>query len=232
MANLGFREVADALRTQLKRGRFQPGEFLPSESELCAKMHVSRTTIRRALGTLEVERLITVIPGRGRLVGDLTQSNVRSGESRAEFVARILRDEASQGSTSVAPIRSAATVAGRLGVSKETASAALKMLAAEGLVTAVPGYGWRWTTTEFRESKTDQTTARLRSAIDSGEWPVGTRLPGEVTLAKSFGVGRVTVRRAIKVLVSEGLLQTNPGIGAMILRSSTAPLSSSTDNLG
>ncbi|WP_372493965.1 GntR family transcriptional regulator [Salinispora arenicola] len=221
--------MADMLRTQLKKGRFQPGAFLPPESEISAKLHVSRTTVRRALGTLEAEGLITAIPGRGRLVGDLARSNARSGESRAEFVARVLRDEASQGSTLVAPIRSAAVVAGRLGVSKEAASEALKALAVEGLVVAVPGYGWRWTTTEFRESKTDETTARLRSAIDSGEWPVGTRLPGEVTLAKSFGVGRVTVRRAIKILASEGILKTNPGIGAMILRSSNTPPSTNAD---
>jgi DNA-binding GntR family transcriptional regulator len=93
VANLGFREVAEMLRERIKTGRHRPGEFLPSESELCADIHVSRTTMRRALHVLEGDDLVTVIPGRGRLVRAADSPRTTPGESRAAMAARVLRED-------------------------------------------------------------------------------------------------------------------------------------------
>ncbi|MFI1168907.1 FadR/GntR family transcriptional regulator [Streptomyces sp. NPDC020801] len=47
---------------------------------------------------------------------------------------------------------------------------------------------------------------RLRAAILDGTFPAGTELPTETELAQSFGVGRSTVREALRVLQAHGLI--------------------------
>ena len=47
----------------------------------------------------------------------------------------------------------------------------------------------------------------LRGHILSGEWAPGSAIPAETQLAKSCGVALGTMRQAIAVLVSEGLLE-------------------------
>jgi len=51
----------------------------------------------------------------------------------------------------------------------------------------------------------------LREAIQSLEYPSGSQLPAERNLAAFYGVGRVTVRRALDVLMEEGLIQRSRG---------------------
>lgn len=63
----------------------------------------------------------------------------------------------------------------------------------------------------------EQAAEQLRAQITGGAWPVGTRLPGETTLAASLGVGRSTVREAIRALAGEGLLQPRQGSGVFVL---------------
>ncbi|APE21708.1 MULTISPECIES: GntR family transcriptional regulator [Streptomyces] len=55
--------IAAALRKDIEKGSH--GDALPSEAALMRKHDVSRNTIRRALKTLEAERLITSVPGTG-----------------------------------------------------------------------------------------------------------------------------------------------------------------------
>ncbi|GAA3131739.1 FCD domain-containing protein [Planomonospora alba] len=66
-------------------------------------------------------------------------------------------------------------------------------------------------------SLVDQATQRLRDQITSGEWPVGTRLPGETTLARTLGVGRSTVREAVRALAGAGLVQARQGAGVFVV---------------
>ncbi|MFD0636941.1 FadR/GntR family transcriptional regulator [Catenulispora yoronensis] len=63
----------------------------------------------------------------------------------------------------------------------------------------------------------EQAAEQLRAQITGGSWPVGTKLPGETTLAASLGVGRSTVREAIRALAGEGLLQPRQGAGVFVL---------------
>lgn len=60
---------AESLRFALKRellsGRWQGGERLPTERELGERFGLARNTVRRALGALEEEGLITRHVGRG-----------------------------------------------------------------------------------------------------------------------------------------------------------------------
>lgn len=63
----------------------------------------------------------------------------------------------------------------------------------------------------------DQAAERLREEIASGRWPVGTKLPGETTLAKQLGVGRSTVREALRALSGGGLVQARQGAGVFVI---------------
>lgn len=68
MSNRGFREVAQLLRDGIDARDWAPGTMLPAEVDLAATYMVSRTTVRRALQVLEQDRVVEVIPGRGRMV--------------------------------------------------------------------------------------------------------------------------------------------------------------------
>lgn len=66
--------------------------------------------------------------------------------------------------------------------------------------------------------KYNQLAARIREAIDSGEYPVGKPLPGERELAKKYFYSRQTVRRAIGVLCDELVLKPVHGSGNYVLK--------------
>lgn len=63
----------------------------------------------------------------------------------------------------------------------------------------------------------EQAAERLRTRITSGQWPVGTRLPAETALAEALGVGRSTVREALRALAGAGLLRTRQGAGVFVI---------------
>ncbi|MES9539970.1 FCD domain-containing protein [Spirillospora sp. NPDC049024] len=68
----------------------------------------------------------------------------------------------------------------------------------------------------------EQAAQRLRDQISGGAWPVGTRLPGETTLAKELGVGRSTVREALRALAGAGLVQARQGAGVFVIATEPA----------
>nr|WP_203616312.1 FCD domain-containing protein [Streptomyces sp. SID13726] len=62
----------------------------------------------------------------------------------------------------------------------------------------------------------EQAAERLREHIAAGHWPVGAKLPGETTLAKELGVGRSTVREALRALAGAGLVRARQGAGVFV----------------
>ena len=60
----------------------------------------------------------------------------------------------------------------------------------------------------------------LADRISRGEFPTGSRLPSETDLAASYGVAKMTVRRALEVLRERGLVRTLHGRGSIVLRPS------------
>ncbi|WP_043477827.1 FadR/GntR family transcriptional regulator [Kitasatospora sp. MBT66] len=61
-----------------------------------------------------------------------------------------------------------------------------------------------------------QLVESLRSHIEAGGWPVGTRIPPEQALVEELGVGRSTLREAIGALVHLGLLEPRAGDGTYV----------------
>lgn len=60
-----FQQVADQLREAILGGALVAGDRLPTESELCERFGVSRSTVREALRTLASEGLVTTSRGAG-----------------------------------------------------------------------------------------------------------------------------------------------------------------------
>lgn len=65
-------------------------------------------------------------------------------------------------------------------------------------------------------SLADQAADALTARIVSGEWPIGTTLPGEHALATELGVGRSTVREAVRSLGIRGLVVARQGSGVFV----------------
>ncbi|WP_030057229.1 MULTISPECIES: FadR/GntR family transcriptional regulator [Streptomyces] len=62
----------------------------------------------------------------------------------------------------------------------------------------------------------EQAAARIEERIRGGQWPVGGKLPGEVALAKELGVGRSTVREALRTLAAAGMVRSRQGSGVFV----------------
>lgn len=62
----------------------------------------------------------------------------------------------------------------------------------------------------------DQVETQIEDLIVSGEFAVGTRLPGERALLQQFSVSRTVIREAISRLESRGLLRVYPSSGTYV----------------
>ena len=60
--------VIDDLRDQIQRGVYQPGDKLPSGSQLCATYNVSMIVIREAIAWLKARGEVDSVPGVGYFV--------------------------------------------------------------------------------------------------------------------------------------------------------------------
>lgn len=70
---------------------------------------------------------------------------------------------------------------------------------------------------------TYQLAESLRRSIRLGEYAPGDPIPSERQLTEAMSLSRVTVRRAIEVLVREGVLYRVPGAGTFVGLSRSAP---------
>jgi DNA-binding FadR family transcriptional regulator len=70
--------------------------------------------------------------------------------------------------------------------------------------------------TARRSSLVDQVIGQLRDEIVGGSWAVGAKIPPEPVLAETLGVGRNTVREAVRALTHAGLLESRQGDGTYV----------------
>ena len=66
-----YSQVKQYLKGELSRGRWRPGELMPSEAGLVAQFGVSRMTINRALRELQSEGLVERVQGVGTFAAHL-----------------------------------------------------------------------------------------------------------------------------------------------------------------
>jgi GntR family transcriptional repressor for pyruvate dehydrogenase complex len=73
-------------------------------------------------------------------------------------------------------------------------------------------------------SRADVVLEQMFDLFLSGELELGQRLPSEADLAKRFGIGRNTVREAMKVLQVLGVVERRQGEGSRVAREIAVPL--------
>ena len=61
-----------------------------------------------------------------------------------------------------------------------------------------------------------QIADQIREAVDRGRFKEGAKLPSESELVAHFGVSRMTVRNALSILQSEGLISSEHGKGVFV----------------
>jgi DNA-binding GntR family transcriptional regulator len=137
--------IAAALRELISSQHLPPGTPLPSEAELAANFGVARNTLRRALAEVERDGLVSVIPGKGRVVCAPGESSGRVAGLVTAYrqIAADLRSQIERGDYAPAgQLPSEMVLARSYGVARETARRALAELQTAGLATVVHGKGW------------------------------------------------------------------------------------------
>ena len=67
-----------------------------------------------------------------------------------------------------------------------------------------------------RQQVVDGVLAQLQAQIEAGTFAVGERLPTEPELMTQLGVGRSTVREAVRALAHAGMLEVRQGAGTFV----------------
>ena len=67
-----------------------------------------------------------------------------------------------------------------------------------------------------RKSLAEEVAELIKKQISEGKLAKGDKLPAEPELMRLFGVGRSTVREAIKMLVNMGYLSVQQGRGTFV----------------
>ncbi|MET7966286.1 FadR/GntR family transcriptional regulator [Micromonospora sp. NPDC005305] len=71
-----------------------------------------------------------------------------------------------------------------------------------------------------RSKLSDTVAAKLESLIVAGQLEVGAKLPNEKDLAQQFGVGRSSMREAVRTLEAAGFLRSSHGVGVFVVSNS------------
>jgi GntR family histidine utilization transcriptional repressor len=66
-----YSRVKSFLKAELERGRWRPGELMPSEAELVQQFGISRMTVNRALRELQSEGIVDRVQGVGTFAAQL-----------------------------------------------------------------------------------------------------------------------------------------------------------------
>lgn len=67
-----------------------------------------------------------------------------------------------------------------------------------------------------RHSLADEVASRLQQQISLGQYKTGDKLPTEPALMQEFGVGRSTIREAVRILANAGVLRVQQGLGTFV----------------
>jgi len=67
-----------------------------------------------------------------------------------------------------------------------------------------------------RKSLSEEVASNLQEKILKGTYKVNQKLPVEAALMHTYGVGRSTIREAVKILVNSGFLRVQQGIGTFV----------------
>lgn len=67
-----------------------------------------------------------------------------------------------------------------------------------------------------RNSLADEVAQRLQEQISLGTYKPGEKLPTEPALMQAYGVGRSSIREAVRILANSGVLRVQQGLGTFV----------------
>ena len=85
-----YYKVKKDIERRINEGYFKKEDYLPSESELQNEYNVSRTTIRKAIGLLVDDGLITIVRGKGTKV---TPSRIKHNISTLMSFTKLMHEQ-------------------------------------------------------------------------------------------------------------------------------------------
>ncbi len=65
-----YEQLVSQMREKINNSNLRPGDIVPSESELCDRYNISRSTVRQALGILEKEGYVVRRRGKGTFISE------------------------------------------------------------------------------------------------------------------------------------------------------------------
>jgi GntR family transcriptional regulator, transcriptional repressor for pyruvate dehydrogenase complex len=65
--------------------------------------------------------------------------------------------------------------------------------------------------------RADQVVSKIREMVLSGALKPGDQLPSEMVLSEDMGVSRTALREGMRILEAQGVLETRPGVGTVVL---------------
>ncbi|MHB1007571.1 MAG: FadR/GntR family transcriptional regulator [Chloroflexota bacterium] len=75
-----------------------------------------------------------------------------------------------------------------------------------------------------RVNLSDRVAAAVAALVLDGSYPAGRLLPSEPQLARRFGVSRVVIREAVRILATKGVVRSEHGRGVVVLGYTSRPL--------
>jgi len=73
-----------------------------------------------------------------------------------------------------------------------------------------------------RSKVSDAVAEQVAEMLVNGVYPVGSKLPPERVLVEEFGVGRTSIREALRSLEAQGLVEIKHGLGVVVLATEPA----------
>ena len=139
-----------------------------------------------------------------------------------DALARPLREQIRSGELAPGALLPSEAELARVAATKRySIRKALFLLRDEGLIEPLPGRGWAVVDLGVSAPggaapRYRQIAAELRTEIETGRLAPGAVLPSEADLIARHAVSRGTVRQALAVLETDGLISTHPGKGRYV----------------
>ncbi|HWO68339.1 MAG TPA: FCD domain-containing protein [Umezawaea sp.] len=68
----------------------------------------------------------------------------------------------------------------------------------------------------LRRTNLEEATEWITRRIETGEWPVDSRIPSQDELVAALGIGHTVLRQALKIMSSNGMLESARGRGTFV----------------
>ncbi|MFE7116040.1 winged helix-turn-helix domain-containing protein [Streptomyces sp. NPDC057654] len=215
------KEVAAHLRQAIANDTYPAGTRLPALRILAVKLQVRYSILRDAMCDLADDGLVVVHKGKGTVVlaPDAAPSAAFTPSQQQWHIAEHLRQAIEDGVYPAGTQLPSARVLGdQFGASASTCRAAVRDLAAEGLLLSRKGKGAMvrvpdqpLAPIDTASTQRDFIAQELRQAIKEGIYPPGSAIPTTAQLVEKYGVSKTTARTAQCQLRSEGLIEGRQG---------------------